>query len=156
MLQERTLMRVLVAALLMLGLATTAMADSDSDSDSDSVSIVGSWEVLSTLSSGNQAPSFFTFETGKIWLSTGNLGNLSVAHGAWERTGSRTFEATNKGFIYAPDGSLSLLIKNQGSLEVSADGNSLTAAFASEISIPGGPVIDSLSGTATGTRIQVD
>ncbi len=153
---DRSSMKVLLAALLMLCLATPILADSDSDSDSDSASVVGSWEVVSTVAPGVEVPSLFTFEVGETWFATGSRADLSVAHGAWERTGSRTFTATNRGYIYAPDGSLSLLITNEGILEVSPDGDSFTAAFASEVSVPGGPVIDSFSGTAVGTRISVD
>ncbi|MCP5120143.1 MAG: hypothetical protein GY953_55815 [bacterium] len=141
--------------ILILAPAAWADSDSDSDSDSDAVSIVGSWDVVFALPSGD-APGFFTFDSGETWFATGSQASLSPAHGAWEQTGSRTFAATNKGFIYATDGSISLLIKNSGILEVSPDGDSFTAAFLTEISIPGGPVVSSFSGTATGTRIQVD
>ncbi len=153
---DRNTLKVLLAALLMLCLATPVLADSDSDSDSDSASIVGSWDVVSTFAPGVEAPSLFTFGVGETWFATGSRADLSVAHGAWERTGSRTFTATSKGFIFAPDGSVSLVIQNEGIMEVSPDGDSFTAAFASEVSVPGGPVIDSFSGTAVGTRISVD
>ena len=153
--------RAFLSTLLMLSLALAVPAfgdsDSDSDSDSDRSSIVGSWETLTTIDpAAPELPGFFTFNRGRTWTATASTADASTAHGAWKRTGSRTFVATNKGFLFAPDGTVSLVITNRGDLEVSADGQSFVAAFETELSLLDGTVINALSGTATGARIEAD
>ncbi len=149
-----------LVALFMMLLAMPAFAggdsDSDSDSDSDGASIVGSWEAVSTLNTGQEAPGLFTFTADRTWISSGDNAFLGNGHGAWKRTGHRDFDTLNKAFIFAPDGSLSLVLTNRTEIEVSTDGDSFTAAFASETALPDGTVIGSVAGTAVGTRITVD
>ena len=157
--QTKNALQVLLAILLLLAVPGALAADSDSDSDSDSErsSIVGSWEVVSEIDSGgDEVPGFFTFNADNTWMTSGSSVDLSNAHGAWERIGSRTFDGTTKGFIFGSDGSVSLLIKNTGVLEVSSDGNSLTFEFESTISLPDGTPISAVTGSGSGTRIQVE
>ena len=138
-----------LALVLMIGLATTASA-------SGLPTLVGSWEAVSTLETGEEAPGLFTFNIDRTWMSTGDNASFGNGHGAWKRTGVKTFAATNKAFVYGEDGSLSLVVSNETVLEVSSDGNSFTAAFTTEVSLPDGTPVDSFTGTSVGTRIQVD
>lgn len=156
----KTIFRLSLALLLMMGLAMPAFADSDSDSDSDSdggpPKIVGSWEGVSILEpDGVESPGLFTFNIDRTWMSSGDSPLFSNAHGAWKQTGPRTFVTTNKAFVLAETGGVSLVLSNQTVIEVSADCQSFTGVFSSEISLPDGTVVDSFNGTATGTRITV-
>lgn len=154
---NKLLTRVFLTTLLALSLAAApAFGDGDSDSDSDA-SIVGSWETASIIDpDDDEVPGFFSFNAEGTWVSTASSVSLSTAHGAWEQTGDHTFTAVSKGFIFGSDGNVSLLITNRGDLEVSSDGDSFTTDFVSEISLLDGTVIDTVTGSATGTRITVD
>ncbi|MCP3958838.1 MAG: hypothetical protein GY719_13375 [bacterium] len=138
-----------VAILLLAGTTTPASAAGFS-------TIVGSWQALSTLDTGEEAPGLFTFSIDRTWISTGNDAAFSNGHGAWKRTGPRTFTAKNKAFILDEAGGVSLVLTNHTDLEVSADGKSFTAVFTTEVSLLDGTVIDSFSGTSTGTRITAN
>ena len=136
--------------LLMIALAPAAMAGGGPR-------LVGSWEAVSTLdSTGEQAPGLFTFNIDRTWMSSGNDASFGNGHGAWKRTGGRTYSATNKAFVFAPDGSLSVVLTNNTELEVSHNGQTFTATFSTEVALPDGTVVDSFTGTSTGTRITVD
>ena len=152
----KNVFRLSLAMLLMMGLALPALADSDSDSDGPR-KIVGSWEAVSTLDpTGEQAPGLFTFNKERTWISSGDSPLFSNGHGVWKRTGPRTFSATNKAFILAETGGVSLVLTNQTELEVSSNGNNFTATFSTEVSLPDGTVVDSFTGTSTGTRITLN
>ena len=154
--KNRFALMTLIASLLMMGLATAALADSDSD-DRGGRSIVGSWEATSTLQpSGEVAPGFFTFHRDRTWIASTNDAAFGNAHGAWKRTSGRTFLGTNKGFVYAPDGQAALVVTNRVEITVGADGDSFTAEFEGDVSLLDGTLIDSFTGTATGTRIEVE
>ena len=157
--KNRFALMTLIASLLMMGLATAAVADSDSDSDSDRgrSTIVGSWEATSSLEpSGEVAPGFFTFNRDRTWVASTNDAAFGNAHGAWKRTGRRTFLGTNKGFAYGPDGMAALVVTNRVEITVAADGNGFTAVFEGDVSLLDGTIIDSFTGSATGTRIEVE
>lgn len=150
--QELTL--CLMTTLLVMSPAAALADDVDSDSDA---SIVGSWEATSVLEpSGEVAPGLFTFHRDRTWIASANEVSLSNAHGAWKPTGPGTFTATSKGFVFGPDGSAGLVLKNRVSLTLSGDGDSFTAVFSTEVSLFDGTVVDSFTGTATGTRIEVE
>ena len=147
---SRQSVRVWIFALmLVVALAPAASAGGLS-------TIVGSWEANSTLDTGEQAPGLFTFNIDRTWMSSGNDASLGDGHGAWKRTGLRTFSATNKAFVFGADGGLILVLTNQTELRVSSNGQSFTATFTTVASQPDGTVVDSFSGTSTGTRITVD
>ena len=149
MLMKKNFVRLLLATLLLIGSTLPASA-------SGLPTIVGSWEALSTLDSGEQAPGLFTFNIDRTWMSSGNDVSFSNGHGAWKRTGLRTFVAVNKAFVLDPTGGVSLVLTNRTELRVSSDSQSFTAEFTTEVSLLDGTVIDSFSGTAAGTRITID
>jgi len=160
MFSGKRVFRLFLAMILAAGFVSPVFADSDSDSDSDSdfrgAKVVGSWEALSTLDTGEQAPGLFTFNRDRTWMSSGDNAFFSNGHGAWKKAGPRRFTATNKAFVLAETGGVSLVFTNRTELEVARNAQSFTATFETEVSLPDGTVVDTVTGTATGVRITVD
>lgn len=149
MVRKQTVTTWSLALILMIALAPAASADGIP-------TVVGSWEAVSTLETGEQAPGLFTFNIDRTWMSSGNDASFGNGHGAWKRTGFKTFSATNKAFVFDADGTLALVLTNDTDLEVSSNGQSFTATFSTEAALPDGTVVDSFTGTSTGSRITVD
>ena len=145
---NRTSIRPLILLISFMALAAPAFAGPPT--------LVGSWTSVATDDvTGEQFQTLWTFHFGRTLVVSGDLGNASTGHGAWKRTGLRTFEAVNTAFLFAPDGSLALVLKNRATFELTPDGDHFTAVAESELQTPDGTVVDTTSSAATGERIRV-
>ena len=82
--------------------------------------------------------------------------SIGLTHGAWKRTGPRTFADTDIGFIYDENGIAILKIKFRAESEVDESGDTAQFNFEFEISDFDGNVVDSGTSSGIGTRIKVE
>ena len=116
--------------------------------------LVGSWELTAVNDdTGAVSEALITYERGGTVIATGPSVFLGTAHGAWERTGPRSFEATFVNFVYDNSGGIVSKVHNRHSVEI-GPGGSYTAHFVAEVSLPDGTVVDVLTSTVTGQRIE--
>jgi hypothetical protein len=81
----------------------------------------------------------------------------SMAHGAWQRTGERTYDLTLEQLAFDQEGgTLDYRLRARAALDLDAGGNVLNARFRFEIQTPDGRVRDMGTGTGQGTRITVE
>ena len=119
-------------------------------------SIVGSWELVDD-------------NTGDIFLLTYNGGprrgtvnatspdnSVSLTHGAWIRTGARTFTDTDIGFIYDENGIAALKIKFIAESELDESGDTARFNFEFEVTDLDGNLVDLGSSSGVATRIKVE
>jgi hypothetical protein len=78
----------------------------------------------------------------------------TTGHGAWVRTGNRTFEAFFR-FLLQDLASTNQVGTDNVTLQLRLNGDSLTGTFASIIRDPADNPLESFSGTYTATRITV-
>ncbi len=147
-----------IVTMAMVCTATLAVAEqpaADSAARKHFESIVGSWKVVDD-STGDV---FFGTYNGNPFRGTVNFTSpndfTSLTHGAWRRTGPRTFADTDSGFIYDDDGAAILIITFRAEVEVDPGGDTASFDFAFEVTEFDGTVVDSGASTATGTRIKV-
>ena len=138
-----------VLAILLLALvATPAFAGGPK--------IVGSWQATSTVDgSTDSAPLLATFGKDGTLVSTGPSTANSVAHGAWKKTGPRQFSATIVFFVYDANGNADLKVTTNDEYQVSQNGQTYTSVFEATLSTLDGTVIGVVTGTSSGTRINV-
>ena len=117
-------------------------------------SLIGTWDVEAVVG-GVGAPTLFTFDRGGNFIATGSDATFSTAHGAWERDGGRNYKTTNRAFIFDDDGMVALVFVSNAEIQVSRDGQSFTGNFDAEVQTLDGTVVDSFSGTSSGSRITV-
>ena len=119
-------------------------------------SIVGSWELVDD-------------NTGDIFLLTYNGGprrgtvnatspdnSVSLTHGAWVRTGPRTYADTDIGFIYDENGIAALKIKFMAESELDESGESARFNFEFEVTDLDGNLVDLGASSGIATRIKVE
>lgn len=145
----KTVYPLLLALALTIGFALPLFADDDSDTDAPA--IVGSWDVVTELSTGETSPSVFAFHADGVFTSSG----IGTASGSWKQIGERTFAASNVGYFFDAAGNVTLRFESDSVETVSEDGNSFEAVFEGEFRAPDGTLVQSVSGTSTGTRIEV-
>ena len=78
----------------------------------------------------------------------------TTGHGAWKRTGNRTFEAFFR-FLLQDQASGGPLGTDNVRLSLTLDGDTLDGTFNSEVKTPDGTVVDRFDGTWHGERITV-
>lgn len=76
----------------------------------------------------------------------------TTGHGAWKRTGNRTYEAFFR-FLLQDLASTGEVGTDNVTLNVALDGDNLTGTFTSEIRDPADNPVESFSGTFSATRI---
>ena len=125
--------------------------------------LVGSWMV--SVDRGPALPALQSLQTytkgrGVVEISNGPTAVRSPAHGAWERTGVRTYGTTVVFFRYDPsNGAYIGTLKIRHSLELARDGQSFTGVAVGELRNAAG---DLLPGSNTrrdvvvGERINVE
>lgn len=119
--------------------------------------LAGAWEATATFDgSGDSVPFLATFDRDGTWNSSGSDGNTSAAHGAWERTGPRTFSTKSVIFFYDSNGQLILRGVSRSEVEVSRDGSTYSGTFEATITELDGTVLTVNTGTEAGQRITVD
>lgn len=117
--------------------------------------LAGSWLAVSTVDgSGQQDQVLESYEKDGTVIASGPSLALSGAHGAWEKTGPRTFTSTIIFFIYGPDGNIALRGKSTNIVEVSLDGQSYEGVFVGEAALLDGTVVAESSGTVQAQRIN--
>ncbi len=122
----------------------------------DPPQLEGSWQVISVLDgSTNEVPSLFTYNRDGGLVATGPTVSDSTAHGAWERSGPRTYSSTQVSFLYGGTGQVVATVHLNATVTVSLDGQTYDADFDGEIRPVSGPVT-TISGTAVGSRINVE
>jgi hypothetical protein len=137
-----------------------AAPDPLNNSDHVSPTIVGSWfsTVRPTLVPAFVGLGTFTADGGVI-----NTASLSLAsplespgHGAWVRTGGRTFAATFVTFNADATGNVVWTSKVRANVTVTDRGDAFTGVFKVEVFDPSGALIVSDTGTVQATRISVE
>lgn len=78
----------------------------------------------------------------------------TTGHGAWTRTGDRTFEAFFR-FLLQDDASTAPVGTDNVRLKVRLDGDTLSGTFHSDVRDTAGNVVDSFDGTYEAERITV-
>ncbi len=147
---------LVITALISTVAIVTAEGTAQSSSQTKFKSIVGSWKLVddntgdTILITYNGGPRHGTV------IATTPDNSISLTHGAWKRTGPRTFADTDIGFIYGEDGIAILQIKFRGESEVSASGDTAQFKFEFEISDFDGNVVDSGASSGKATRIKVE
>ena len=80
----------------------------------------------------------------------------SSGHGAWLQTGQGRFAVTFQVLLFEEDAPAPLSATIRANATLDSTGNGLTAPFRGEVMLPDGTVVQSLTGTAQGTRIMVE
>lgn len=154
-------MKRLVNYVLVFALAVTTASVlaqegvSQHNPDHEFQNIVGSWKLVDD----QNGSIFFGTYAGGPFKGTVNFTSpnnfTSLTHGAWKRTGRRTFADTDSGFIYDEHGDAVRIITFRAEIEVSEDGDMGVFDFEFEVSKLDGTIVQSGASTATGTRIKV-
>lgn len=148
-----------VFAVVLACATTTAMAEQQSAQSANRLgfqSIVGSWKLVDDQS----GDIFFGTYNGGPLQGTVNFSSpdnsIGLTHGAWKRTGRRTFADTDSGFIYGDDGMANLIITFRAEIKVNRDGETAAFDFEFEVRDFDGAVVNSGASTGTATRIEVE
>jgi hypothetical protein len=125
--------------------------------------LVGSWMV--SVDRGPALPALKSLQTytkghGVVEISNGGATARSAAHGAWERSGARTYGTTVVFFRYDPGSGAHLgTVKIRHSLELSHDGQSFTGVAVAELRDPSGNLLPGSNmrrDAVTAERINVE
>jgi hypothetical protein len=147
---------LVMTALISTVALVTSGDTAQSSSKLSSKSIVGSWELVDD----NSGDTFLLTYNGGPLRGTVNAtspdNSVGLTHGAWKRTGPRTFADTDIGFIYDENGIAILKIKFRAESEVDESGDTAQFNFEFEISDFDGNVVDSGASSGIGTRIKVE
>ena len=136
-----------VVLLGMLGTATTSVTAQGSDLADHP--LVGSWLLDTDVEDPENAVSLVVFTSDGIYIETDDDGSTGI--GVWESTGDTTGQMT---FRFVDSGGIAVI---RASLEVSADGNTLTAEYSIEFTDPAGESTGEYGpGMAEGTRAAVE
>ena len=151
------------AAAAAAAVPAAALADAGGSADQG---LVGSW-FGSVSANGNPLPGFddvISFLAGGVVIESRRY-ELNppppfpplfetTGHGAWTRTGNRTYEAFFR-FLLQDQASGGALGTDNVRLTLTLSGDSLDGTFHSEVKTPDGTVVDSFDGTWHGERITV-
>ena len=155
----RTFLNLALVLTILSCMTAPVLADQDtaqSNALSGFQSIVGSWKLVDD----QNGDIFFGTYNGGFFKGTVNFTSpdnfTSLTHGAWERTGARSFADTDSGFIYDANGLAIQIITFRAEIELSLDGDTGLFDFEFEITDLDGNFFFAGSSTATGTRIKVE
>jgi hypothetical protein len=113
--------------------------------------VVGAWLLDTDVQVPDNPPATAMFSSDGTYIQTDGTG---TAIGAWKPTGPSTADLT---FIFYPSDSSGLTGTLRASIEVSEDGQALTATYTGEFVAPDGTSTQELGpGTAAGTRLAVE
>lgn len=149
MLQKSVQRVVLLLSLLVLvAMATPALAGGPD--------IVGSWEVDVVFDGTGATETILeTYGEKGTFIASGPSASSGNGHGAWEKSGPRTYSTSQVIFGWAPDGSLGAIVRANAEVEVSQDGQTYTGTFSATVEVVGGSTLNN-SGTVSGSRIAVE
>jgi hypothetical protein len=115
--------------------------------------IVGSWLADTDADDPSNPPALFTFHADGTYFQSEVDG---VGVGAWVATGARTADLTIHSVSQDESGAV-IMFTVRASIEVASDGQSFTATYTLELTLPDGTSTGEYGpGTATGTRIAVE
>jgi len=151
------------AAAAAAAVPAAALADTGGSADQG---LVGSW--LGTVSAtGAPLPPFddlISFLDGGVVVESRRYALTppppfpplleTTGHGAWKRTGNRTFEVFFR-FLLQAAASTEPVGTDNVRLVLTLDGDTLTGTFHSEVKTPDGTLVDAFDGDYTATRIRV-
>lgn len=158
-------LRTSLAAIGLIALMTTgvgAMSASAGGGEGHSNQLVGSWMVTVDRGPLPALKSLQTFTKGHsvLEISNGGAAARSPAHGAWARTGGRTYASTIVFFRYDPaSGAYIGTLKLRRTLQLARDGESFTAVSVSELRDANGTLLpgsNTRRDTETAERINVE
>jgi hypothetical protein len=143
------------------GATTLAQSAQGAQSTQGAARIAGSW--LSTRTTDNQqgpspAPDLETFIADGGYVQSSDL-SASTGHGAWvlNDDGSIGLTFLKLGFDPAAGPNAPpVTIKVVGTLQLGADGNTYSGRYRDSVTLPSGMVVQSETGSAQGTRLQVE
>jgi hypothetical protein len=159
-----------ITSLLVAGAGSRTSLLADSNHDNDKNTLKGSWDI--TITTTPNPPFAVPFRILRTVTGTGvvdayafppitpTAGALinSSGHGSWKKVdGHRHFTVVVKYFQLNPATPLAVLDSIgtvTENITMSADGNSYSSFFLTEIALPDGTVIIQNSGSTTATRIQ--
>jgi hypothetical protein len=149
----------LLVAMLIGGLAAgwSAMAQ-DASPDAGTVHpLVGTWVVDTDTEGAADPPALFIFFADGAYLEYDAEQGGDVAAGRWQATGDQTADVTLVFVSVSDEAGYEGLAKIRASIEVAADGKSLTADYSFEFIDPSGEGTGEYGpGKATGTRLTVE
>ncbi len=141
------------AVFLISAVAFLAILGASASADGGAAKLVGSWEVLSVVDgSTDENSSLHTYGAGGTYIASAASASNGNAHGAWEKTGPRTYSSTEVSFMFGPTGEVIGTFHVDATTTVAPGGQTYDAVFAGEVRLNSGPVIP-FSGTAVGSRI---
>jgi hypothetical protein len=152
---------VLAGGLLAVGgMATATLAQGASPMTMADSPLVGAWIIDTDVNDPGNPPIENIFHADGTIIQVGNSGAQANgpgnAIGAWEPTGPNTAAATLVSYQEDDKGAVSKTTV-RATLEVAADGQSLTADYTLEFTGPDGTSSGQLGpGKASGTRISVE
>ena len=151
------------AAAAAAAVPAAALADAGGSADQG---LVGSW-FGSVSANGNPLPGFddvISFLDGGVVIESRRYELAppppfpplfeTTGHGAWKRTGNRTYEAFFR-FLLQDQASTGPLGTDNVRLVLTLDGDTLTGTFHSDVRTPDGTIVDSFDGTWDAERITV-
>ena len=161
-------LRTALGLIALIALMTAAVGTMSASADRNHAGatknkLVGSWMV--TVNRGPALPGLMSLQTytrgrGVVENSNGGPTARSASHGAWLRTGARTYRSTQVFFRYDPDTRAYLgTVKLRHELELARDGQSFTGVAVGELRDPAGnllPGSNARRDNVSGTRINAE
>jgi len=155
---------VSIAAVALLGLLAVGRLGTSAQEDAAGEGFVGAWRFTDAAL---DLPSLGTF-TADGNLIIANLPTepvfegadfqtllLSPSHGVWEATGDDTADFTFA-YLYANEtGRFQSTLTVSGTMELGADGQTMTGEFAFDVRQPDGTVVHADRGAVEGTRLGI-
>lgn len=114
--------------------------------------LTGSWQGTTELGT----TFLLSFHADKTYTVTFNLPGTGAAHGhgAWDRSGLRTFDHTDVSLVFDSNNDLVLLQKTQG--EATVDGDEADFQLQVTLLLPDGTPVDVIPVVARAVRIEVE
>jgi hypothetical protein len=123
-----------------------------------SATIDGLWKT--TFSSGgqvvDQAFEVFHSDGTEVMVDTAPPSSGNVCVGVWVRTNGLTFQLNHPSWTFDEKGNLTGTATIKMSITLAANSNKFTGTFTVDIATLAGVVVQHLSGTVAGERIQVE
>lgn len=142
--QRQNLVKFLVGFLLFAAFASPSFAADNK--------IVGTWAV--TFNGDDTTQAVMTYHQDGTFDSTSSSGNVTSAKGVWEKAGPRTFVERNKSFSLDANGNLAFVLDSTEVLELSNDGQSYTGEVVTQVSLPDGTPVATVSSSTAASRLN--
>ena len=147
---SRNLVKLSIACLLMIGLASASWAGGDNNANR----LVGTWKA--TFNDDDTLQIVSTFHRDGTYINTSSSNLFTNAQGVWEKVGPRTYVERSRSFQVGADGAILFILDNREVIELSQDGQSYTSQVETEVREPDGDLLFTVTGTTAATRMTVD